>query len=437
MKIGIVGAGFVGLTFAAVLASKNYQVLVLDIDNKKLYKINKGISPFFEPKLQAILKKTTKLSLQVTNDFKKLVDDSNLIFITVGTPLTKNGRIDLKSVNSTTKKIGGILKNSKNIPLIIIKSTVVPGTNNNLKKILEEKSGKKCGKGFELLSNPEFLREGSAIDDTLNPHITIIGGNDNKSIKKLEQFYKKFFTKKIPLIKTNPQTAELIKYTNNSFLATKISFINQIANLCQVVPGTNIDEIANAIGLDPRIGKQFLKAGPGYGGSCLPKDLQALISFSEMKGKKSSFLKAVQKANAEQLKNVQSLLKTIFSNLKGRKITILGLSFKENSDDIRDSVSIKLIRSLLKLGAKITVHDVMALENTKIIFRRKITYAKKISEALKNCECAIIMTAWNDYSKLTSKDFRKMKKRVIIDSRRLLAKKKLDASYYALGIGSK
>jgi len=187
MKIGIVGAGFVGLTFAAVLASKNYQVLVLDIDNKKLNKIKKGISPFFEPKLQAILKKTTKLSLQVTNDFKKLVDDSNLIFITVGTPLTKNGRIDLKSVNSTIKKIGGILKNSKNIPLIIIKSTVVPGTNNNLKKILEEKSGKKCGKGFELLSNPEFLREGSAIDDTLNPHITIIGGNEN-----LNSFTKSF-----------------------------------------------------------------------------------------------------------------------------------------------------------------------------------------------------------------------------------------------------
>ena len=241
MKIGIVGAGFVGLTFAAVLASKNYQVLVLDIDNKKLNKIKKGISPFFEPKLQAILKKTTKLLLQVTNDFKKLVDDSNLIFITVGTPLTKNGRIDLNNVKSATKKIGSALKNSKNIPLIIIKSTVVPGTNNNLKKILEEKSGKKCGKGFELLSNPEFLREGSAIDDTLNPHITIIGGNDNKSIKKLEQFYKKFFAKKIPLIKTNPQTAELIKYTNNSFLATKISFINQIANICQVVPGTNID----------------------------------------------------------------------------------------------------------------------------------------------------------------------------------------------------
>ncbi len=436
MKIGIVGAGFVGLTFAAVLGSKNYQVLVLDVDNKKLKKIKKGISPFFEPKLEPILKKATKSFLQVTNDFKKIVDESDLIFITVGTPLTKNGSIDLKSVKSATEKIGSALRNSKNIPLIIIKSTVVPGSNNTIKKILEEKSGKKCSKGFELLSNPEFLREGNAINDTLNPHVTIIGGNDNKSIKKLELFYKKFFAKKVPFIKTNPQTAELIKYANNSFLATKISFINQIANLCQVVPGTNVDEIANAIGLDPRIGKQFLKAGPGYGGSCLPKDLQALISFSAKKGKESTFFKTVQKANAEQLKNVQSLLKKTFPNLKGRKITILGLSFKENTDDIRDSVSIKLIKSLLKSGAKIIVHDPMALENTKMIFGRKITYAKKISEALKNNECAIIMTPWNDYSKLTSKDFRKMKKRVIIDSRRLLANKKLNASYYALGIGS-
>jgi len=436
MKIGIVGAGFVGLTFAAVLGSKNYQVLVLDVDNKKLKKIKKGISPFFEPKLEPILKKATKSFLQVTNDFKKIVDESDLIFITVGTPLTKNGSIDLKSVKSATEKIGSALRNSKNIPLIIIKSTVVPGSNDTIKKILEEKSGKKCSKGFELLSNPEFLREGNAVNDTLNPHVTIIGGNDNKSIKKLELFYKKFFAKKIPLIKTNPQTAELIKYANNSFLATKISFINQIANICQVVPGTNVDEIANAIGLDPRIGKQFLKAGPGYGGSCLPKDLQALISFSANKGKESTFLKAVQKANAEQLKNVQSLLKKTFPNLKGRKIAILGLSFKENSDDIRDSVSIKLIKSLLKSGTKIIVHDPMALENTKMIFGRKITYAKKISEALKNCECAIIMTSWNDYNKLTSKDFRNMKKRVIIDSRRLLADKKLDASYHALGIGS-
>jgi len=436
MKIGIVGAGFLGLTLAAVLGSKNYQVLVLDVDNEKLKKIKKGISPFFEPKLEPILKKVTKSFLQVTNDFKKIVDESDLIFITVGTPLTKNGNIDLKSIKSAIEKIGSALRNSKNIPLIIIKSTVVPGSNNTIKKILEEKSGKKCGKGFELLSNPEFLREGNAINDTLNPHVTIIGGNDNKSIKKLELFYKKFFAKKIPLIKTNPQTAELIKYANNSFLATKISFINQIANICQVVPGTNVDEIANAIGLDPRIGKQFLKAGPGYGGSCLPKDLQALISFSAKKGKGSTFFETVQKANAEQLKNVQSLLKKTFPNLKGRKITILGLSFKENSDDIRDSVSIKLIKSLLKSGAKIIVHDPMALENTKMIFRRKITYAKKTPESLKNSECAIIMTPWNDYSKLTSKDFRKMKKRVIIDSRRLLADKKLDASYYALGIGS-
>jgi len=435
MKIGVIGSGFVGLSFASVLGSKGYQVIIHDIDVDKLEKIKSGEPPFFEPKLKSTLKNALKSSLKLTGKIKNVVNDYDFIFITVGTPIGKNGDISLTYIKAVTNKIGAILKKSKNKPVIIIKSTVPPGTNNLIKKILEKKSGKKSEKGFGLLSNPEFLKEGSAIADTIKPHIIVIGGENADTIRKLSKFYKKFHGSKIPFVITNPQTAELIKYVNNTFLATKISFINQIANICQMTPGTNVDVVAKAIGVDPRIGKLFLKAGPGYGGSCLPKDLQAFISFSSKVGQNSKFLSAVQKTNSEQCKQTLNLIKNIFPTLKGKQITILGLSFKENSDDIRESVSIRLIKLLLKQGAKIVVHDPLAIENTRKIFGNKILYSQKISDSLSNSECAVIMTPWSQYSNLTRKNFQKMKKRIIVDTRRLLVNKKLDASYYALGVG--
>jgi len=436
MKIGIIGSGFVGLSFASVLGSKGYQVIVHDVDVEKLKKIKAGEPPFFEPKLKSTLKNALKSSLELTSDIKKIVNGCGLIFITVGTPIGNNGTISLIDIKAVSNKIGGVLKKSKNRPVIVVKSTVTPGTNNLIKKILEGKSGKKAGKGFSLLSNPEFLREGSAITDTTKPHVVVIGGENTDAINKLEKFYKKFHASKIPFIITNPQTAELIKYVNNTFLATKISFINQIANICQMTPGTNVDDVAKAIGIDPRIGKLFLKAGPGFGGSCLPKDLQAFIAFSSKLGQTSKFLVAVQKTNSEQVKQILNLIKNIFPTLKGKRITILGLSFKENSDDVRESVSIRLIRLLLRLGARIVAHDPLAIENTRKIFGSKILYSKKISDSILNSECAVIMTPWNQYSKLTSKDFQKMKKKIIVDTRRLLADKRLDVSYYAIGIGN-
>jgi len=435
MKIGIVGAGFVGLSFAAVLGSKGYQVIVHDVDAEKLEKIKAGKPPFFEPKLKSTLKNALKSSLELTSDIKKIVNGSDLIFITVGTPIGNNGSISLTYIKDVVNKIAKVLKKSKNKPVIVLKSTVTPGTNNLIRKILEEKSGKKAGIGFSLLSNPEFLREGSTIADTIKPHVVVMGGENTDAINKLAKFYKKFHASKIPFIITNPQTAEMIKYANNSFLATKISFINQIANICQSIQGTDVDDVAKAIGIDPRIGNQFLKAGPGYGGSCLPKDLQALIAFSAKSAQTPTLLKAVQKTNSEQIENLISFMKKILSTLKGKRITILGLSFKEDSDDIRDSVSINLIRRLLKYKTKIIVHDPMAIKNTKAIIGDKISYAKSISEALKKSECVVIMTPWKQYTKLNNKDLQLMKTKIIVDTRRLLSKKKLDAKYYAIGLG--
>jgi len=435
MKIGIIGTGFVGLSFAAALGSKGYHVLAIDLDQEKVKKIKKGIAPFYEPNLDTLLQKALKRSLEISSDTNKAVNECGLIFITVGTPTANDGSIDLGSLKAVTEKIGQTLANSKNKPIIAIKSTVTPGTNWTIKQIIEKKSKKKSGKDFGMISNPEFLREGRAVDDTFNPHIVVIGGEDNKTINKMKKFYEKFYDSTIPYITTNTQTAEMIKYANNSFLATKISFINQMANICQSIPGTNVDDIAKAIGIDPRIGEQFLKAGPGYGGSCLPKDIRALISFSENCGQDLTLLKAVQTTNSQQIENLVSFIKKILTSLNGKRITILGLSFKEDSDDIRESVSINLIKKLLKHKVKIVAHDPMAIENTRKIFGEKISYTKSITSALKNSECAIIMIPWKHYSKLNNKNIQLMKNKIIIDTRRLLTKKKFDAKYYATGLG--
>jgi len=436
MRIGIIGVGFVGLSFATVLGSKGYDVFAADSDQRKVKKINSGIAPFYEPRLSSLLHRALKKSLTVSTNTKQVIDECDLIFITVGTPTSKNGSINLTTLISVTNEIGKILTKTKNKPIIIIKSTVIPGTSITIKKILEKKSKKIVGKDFGLITNPEFLREGKAIHDTLNPHIVVLGGEEKNTINKVKKFYQGLYRQKIPYFITNPETAEIIKYANNAFLATKISFINQIANICQSIPRSNVDEVAKAIGLDPRIGSLFLNAGPGYGGSCLPKDLQAFISFSSKIGQNSTLLTAVQKTNSEQVKQILNLMKNIFPTLKGKRITILGLSFKEDSDDVRESVSIRLIKLLLRHGAKIIVHDPLAIENTKQIFDNKIFYSKKISDSLRNSECAVIMTPWNQYSKLTNKNFQKMKKKIIVDTRRLLADKRLDVSYYAIGIGN-
>jgi UDPglucose 6-dehydrogenase len=436
MNIAIVGLGFVGLSISSVLASKNYNVVGIDIDNQKCSDIRNGVLPLFEPDLENTLRIGLKKKLTVSNNFS-LIKNCDIIFVAVGTPQKSNGAIELSMIKKATATIGQIIRKSKKNPIIFIKSTVIPGTTQNvILPILEKKSGKKADRGFGLISNPEFLQESNAIRDAKYPHAIVLGGKQSKYMKKAKMFFSKMHPN-VPIVITNFQTAEMIKYANNSFLATKISFINQLANICQNIPGTNIDDIAKIIGLDSRIGKLFLNAGPGYGGACLPKDISALIKFSDKIGVKPILLSAVEKTNHEQMNNIMSLMKKILGSIPSKRITILGTAFKPNTDDVRDSKSIELIKKLLKNKAKITIHDPKAIENTKKIFGKKIIYAKSIADALNKSQCGIIMTHWKQYDTLNNHSIKHMSKKIIIDCRRVLVKKELDAEYYAIGIGKK
>jgi len=434
MKIAVIGLGFVGLSLTSMLASKGNNVIGIDVDVEKCKKIRSGIAPFFEPNLEKMLRIGLKKQLTITDNFS-LVKDCDMIFVAVGTPQKSNGAIELSMIKKAVTSIGRVLAKSKNNPIVLIKSTVIPGTMQNvILPILERRSGKKAGREFGLISNPEFLQESSAIRDTELPHVIVLGGYQTKFMKKAKSFFSRLHPN-VSITITNHQTAEMIKYANNSFLATKISFINQLSNICQNIPGADIDDIAKTIGLDPRIGALFLNAGPGYGGSCLPKDMKALIGFANKIGINPTLLNAVEKTNQKQIQNIVSIMENTLGALAAKRITVLGTAFKPNTDDVRDSIAIELIKKLLKKKAKITVHDPKAIRNTRNIFGGKICYDESITRALNNSHCAIIMTQWKQFGELNNKSIKCMKRKLIIDCRRILANKKVDAEYYALGIG--
>ena len=434
MKIGIIGLGFVGLTLTSFLGSKGHKIIAIDSDESKLKKISSGKIPFYEQGLEKLLKKSLKHNISFSLDVNDAVNNCKIIFVTVGTPQKKNGKIDLTMIKSVFQQIGKNLKNVRNDPVIVIKSTILPETTQKMIRILEQKSKKKNGKDFGVINNPEFLQETQAVRDTQKPHIIVIGGKKDKFFSRLKNLYKKLHPK-IPIIETNSQTSELIKYANNSFLATKISFINQIASICESIPNANVDDVAKSIGLDPRIGSLFLNAGPGYGGSCLPKDIKAIINFSTKLGIKPSLFQAVESINKNQLEKIFKILKNSVGKVEGKTIAILGLAFKSNTDDVRDSVSIKLIHKLLEKGAIVKAHDPRAIKNAKSIFGMKIKYSESIRNTLSNSDCAIIVTPWNEYSKIGKNDIKMMKKRIIIDTRRILINKNLDLKYFGFGLG--
>ena len=434
MKIGIIGLGFVGLSLTSVLAAKGYSTIGIDVDIKKCKQITDGESPFFEPNLEKTLGEGLKKKLSISDDYS-LVKDCDFVFVTVGTPQSSDGSIDLSMIKKSVKEIGKTMYKNKKNQVILIKSTVTPGTMKNIVlPILERNSKKRAGKNFGLISNPEFLQETNAIKDTKFPHAVVLGGYNTNYMKKAKIFFSKLHPN-TPIIITNHQTAEMVKYANNSFLATKISFINQLSNICQNIPEANIDDIAKTIGLDPRIGKLFLNAGPGYGGSCLPKDMKALISFANDVGVKPVLLNAVEEINEKQLEQIVKLVKRKLKNVTSKNITIMGTAFKPDTDDVRDSLSIELIRKFLKMKAKITVYDPKATNNTKKIFDKKIIYKNSVNEALEKSECVIFMTHWRQFEKIDDRSIKHMKRKLIIDCRRIFAEKNMGKEYFALGIG--
>ena len=432
-KISVVGLGFVGLTLAAVNAKKGFNTIGIDIDQEKIRKLKRGIPDFFEPKLEKFLLSSMKNKKIIFSENFESILKTDITFVTVGTPSNKKGEIELKYLSNAIDEIIKVLKNKKKSHLIVIKSTVIPTTTTN--EILPKT---KNYKNIQVLVNPEFLRESSAIDDLLKPHLIVIGENDKKIGQKLVDYYNLFYTKVPEIIRTDFSSAELIKYSNNAFLATKISFINSIANICQNIPNVNVRTIAYAIGKDPRIGSLFLNAGPGFGGSCLPKDLSALINFSKNLGNTNSLLTEVKTVNQKQPQKIINLMEKMNTVKKNNIISILGLSFKKNTDDVRYSVSIEIVKQLLKKKVKIKVHDPMAMKNFEKIFEKEILYSKSIKDCLKESNCCLVLTDWDIFKKIKKQDLVKyMKTPALIDTRGIFEKRNFEnIKFESLGLGN-
>ena len=432
MKVAVVGSGYVGLVTGTCFANLGNEVSFIDIDEKKVEMINKGEPPIYEPGLEEMLKgNLSKGRIKATTDYTEGLKNVDVVFICVGTPSNTDGSINLKYVKSAARSIGEALKSIDKYVVITVKSTVVPGTTESLIPILQETSGKKVGTDFGLCMNPEFLREGSAVKDFLNPDKIVIGEYNKKSGDVLEKLYEPW-DKKIPRLRVSIKTAEMIKYAQNALLATKISFINEIANICEKI-GVNVDDVAHAIGLDSRISPRFLRASRGYGGSCFPKDVKALIAFANSQGYKPKLLEEVNALNERQPYRMIELAKKAIGSLESKKIGILGLAFKPDTDDIREAPSLKIINRLLELKAKVKVYDPKAMKNVKRIFGDKIEYCESKEGCIKDVDTVFIITEWKEFC---NEEFLKKVKIPIIDGIGVIRPERaneLGLKYYGIG----
>ncbi len=421
-RIAVAGLGFVGLSIAVFFASKGYRVLVSSNDKEKVSLTRKGKTPFFEPELEQALKKALeKGTLRLVIGRGEAISEADVIFVTVGTPSLSDGAANLKFVKETAEEIGKAMKEEEDYKLIVVKSTVPPGTTENIvRPILEKHSGKKAGKDFGLTMSPEFLREGSSLFDVSHPDRIVIGEFDKQSGDFFEELNREVFRGKVPMLRMSLAEAELSKYASNCFLAAKVSFINEMANICERIPGVDIVQVAKAMGLDPRIGKEFLKAGAGWGGSCFPKDTKALVSISRSLGYRSRLVKNVITVNAWQAKRMVEIAEEELNDLKSKNVAVLGLSFKPETDDIREAPSLRIIESLLEKGARVTAFDPVATENARRVFQNRIKYAKGVSECLNNADCCMLVTEWRIFKKLSPEDFTaRMRRPLLIDGRRI------------------
>lgn len=417
MKITIFGTGYVGLVTGTCFAELGNEILCIDKDSSKIEKLKKGISTIYELGLVELLKRNIKENrLKFSTNAKEGINFGDIIFSAVGTPPDKNHKADLTFVKQIAKTFGKYINDYK---ILVNKSTVPVGTADICEKIIKEELKKRRENiKFDLVSNPEFLREGTAIKDTMNPDRIIIGTKSKKAEKIMRNLYNPIVRTGKPLIITDIKSSEVIKYAANSFLATKISFINEIANFCEKAGG-NIQEIAKGIGLDDRIGPRFLHAGIGYGGGCLPKDIKALIKSGEEHGYEFKIIKAVEEVNERQTDLIIKKIKKQIPNLKGKTIAIWGLAFKPKTDDIREAPALKIITKLLKEGAKIRAFDPVAMPNTKKIFP-KIYYAKNSHDAVKGADCLIVATEWDEFRSTAIEKIKKMMTSgTIIDGRNI------------------
>lgn len=427
MKLIFIGTGYVGLVTGACMAELGHDVNCIDIDKQKVAKLKKGKDIFYEPGLPELVKKNVKKGrLNFDTNLGNHTNNVDAIFIAVGTPQAANGSADLRYVKAAAKDIA---KNLQKYTVVINKSTVPVGT----AKMVADIISKHTDQAFDVASNPEFLREGSAIDDFMKPDRVVVGTNSKKAEKVMRAIYKPLKAKKVF---TNIPSAELIKYAANTFLATKLSFINEMATLSEKV-GADIDEVAKGIGLDSRIGPKFLQAGFGFGGSCFPKDVSALAHIAKRQKVDSKITKATLRVNKEQRDRFFKKIKSHFKgDLKSKKIAVLGLAFKGNTDDIRESPAIYLCEYLQKQGAKIQAYDPEAMPNAKKELTR-VKMCQNINAATKDVDAIVIATEWDDFKNIDLKKiYPKEKGQIIFDGRNLLSKNKAKKSgfdYIAIG----
>ena len=431
MKISCVGCGYVGLVAGTCLADMGNEVTCCDIDKSKINKLKRGVIPIYEPGLKDMFERNVKgKRLRFSSDMKDTIKKSDVIFITVGTPPGRSHEADLCAVESVAGQIG---KNMKSYKLIVNKSTVPVGTAELVKKIVRKNQTEKFE--FDVISNPEFLREGEAVKDFTNPDRIVIGTDSEKAEEIMMSIYRGIARADKPVFITDIKSAEMIKYASNAMLATRISFMNEIAQLCEKV-GADVKSVAKGVGLDNRIGPRFLQAGMGYGGSCFPKDVKALSELMKQNKVKDKLLSAVNTINEDQRKFIFQKIKKLISPLKGKSIAIWGLAFKPKTDDIREAPSIDIIRELQKSGAKIRAFDPVAKINAKKVLKG-ITFCSDPYSTVKGCDALLVATEWNEFRVLDFEHVKRLLKQPnIIDGRNIYEPDEMrKAGFNYLGVG--
>ena len=410
MNITMIGTGYVGLVSGSGLADFGMHVMCVDKDAEVIDKLNSGEIPFYEPGLEELVARNVKNGrLSFTTDLRVAVERSLVIFIGVGTPDDGTGKPNLSQVEGVAKELAHIIDDYK---VIVIKSTVPLGTNRRVKEMVQ--ANLKKGLKVDIVSNPEFLREGSAIEDFMRPNRVVLGSDSQKALAIVKDIYRALYLIETPFVMTNLETAELIKYASNSFLATKISFINEVAAICEKV-GADVHHVARAMGLDKRIGPKFLHAGPGYGGSCFPKDTLAFAHLGRSLGSPVSIVEAVISVNREHRERMINKIEVALGSLEGKIIGILGLTFKPNTSDVRESPAIDIVQTLLKKGSKIKAYDPAGMsEFKKVVENEELSYGNNAYEVAEGADALVLLTEWNEFRNLDLNKIKSLLARAVI-----------------------
>ncbi|MGE5365513.1 MAG: UDP-glucose dehydrogenase family protein [Bacteroidota bacterium] len=436
MNITVVGTGYVGLVSGTCFAEMGNQVICVDNDQQKLKKLQNAEVTIYEPGLELIFyRNIAKKRLFFTDDLKSAVASSDIIFLCLPTPQGEDGSADLKYVFNTAAEIGRILKElgDSDFKIIVDKSTVPVGTARAVTEIIREQGSV----NFEVVSNPEFLREGFAVEDFMKPDRIVIGAQSRKALDKMKLLYESFVRQGNPILEMDPESAEVTKYAANSYLATRITYMNELANFCERV-GANVDLVRRGMGTDTRIGKRFLFAGIGYGGSCFPKDVRALIKTASEHGAQMNILSVVDSSNnAQKLVLVDKIRSHFGGDIRGRHFTVWGLAFKPNTDDMREAPSVIIIQKLLELGATVSTYDPAAIETAKFYLNDSVCYAESEYTALENSDALIIVTEWNEFRNPDFEQIKSLLKQpVIFDGRNIFSPEKMKEDgfiYYSIG----